>query len=50
MPVPPNVFSKDIYQPSVKVSDAPELEEASAAEGEALRVEGKRNEVTPVSN
>ena len=28
--VPPNVFSKDIYQPSVKVNDAPEPEEASA--------------------
>jgi ribonuclease HI len=45
--VPLNVFSKDIYQPSVKVDDAPEPEEASAqpevpsaTEGEALRVEG----------
>jgi ribonuclease HI len=46
MTVPPDVFSKDIYQPSVKLDDAPEPEEASvqpevpsAAEGEALRVE-----------
>jgi ribonuclease HI len=44
--VPPNVFSRDIYQPSVKLDDAPELEGTSAqpevpsaAEGEALRVE-----------
>jgi hypothetical protein len=28
--VPPDVFSKDIYQPSVKVNDAPKPEEASA--------------------
>jgi ribonuclease HI len=55
--VPPNVFSKDIYQPSVQVNDAPEPEEASAqpevpsaAEGEALRVEEERNGVTPVPN
>jgi ribonuclease HI len=57
MTVPPDVFSKDIYQPSVKVNDAPEPKEASAqpevpsaAEGEALRVEGERNGVTPVPN
>jgi ribonuclease HI len=57
MTVPPDVFSKDIYQPSVKIDDAPEPEEASAqpevpstAEGEALRVEGERNDVTPVPN
>jgi ribonuclease HI len=44
--VPLNVFSRDIYQPSVKLNDAPEPEEASvqsevpaAAEGEALHVE-----------
>jgi hypothetical protein len=37
--VPPNVFSRDIYQPSVKLDDAPEPEETSAAEDEALRVE-----------
>jgi ribonuclease HI len=57
--VPPNVFSKDIYiyQPSVKLGDAPEPEEASArpevpsaAEGEALRVEVERNRVIPVPN
>jgi ribonuclease HI len=45
--VPPNVFSRDIYQPSVKFDDAPEPDETStqpevpsAAEGEALRIEG----------
>jgi ribonuclease HI len=50
--VPPNVFSRDIYQPSVKIDDTPEPEETSAqpevpsaAEGEALRVEGERNGV-----
>jgi hypothetical protein len=55
--VPPNIFSKDIYQPSIKVNNVPEPEEASAqpevpsaAEGEALRVEGERNGVTPVPN
>jgi ribonuclease HI len=55
--VPLNVFSKDIYQPSVKVDDAPEPEEASAqpevpstTEGEALHVEGEQNGVTPVLN
>jgi hypothetical protein len=48
--VPPNVFSRDIYQPSVKLDDAPEPNETSAqpevpsaAEGEALRIEGERN-------
>jgi hypothetical protein len=48
--VPLNVFSRDIYQPSIKIDDAPEPEETSAqpevpsaAEGEALRVEGERN-------
>jgi hypothetical protein len=48
--VPPNVFSRDIHQPSVKTDDTPEPEEASAqpevssaAEGEALRVEEERN-------
>jgi ribonuclease HI/transposase InsO family protein len=55
--VPPDVFSRDIHQPSVKVNDTPEPEEAlaqpevsSAAEGEALRVEGERNGVTPNPN
>jgi ribonuclease HI len=55
--VPPDVFSRDIHQPSVKIDDTPEPEEAlaqpkepSAAEGEALRVEGERNGVTPNPN
>jgi ribonuclease HI len=55
--VPPNVFSRDIYQPSVKLDDAPEPEETlaqpevpSVAEGEALRVEGEQNGVTPNLN
>jgi ribonuclease HI len=54
---PPDVFSRDIHQPSVKTDDMPEPEEASAqpeapsaAEGEALRVEGERNGVTPNRN
>jgi hypothetical protein len=44
--VPPDVFSRDVHQPSVKIDDTPEPEEASAqpevssaAEGEALRIE-----------
>jgi ribonuclease HI len=52
--VPPNVFSRDIYQPSVNFDDAPEPDETSAqpevpsaAEGEALRIEGERNGVAP---
>jgi hypothetical protein len=48
--VPPDVFSRDIHQPSVKIDDTLEPEEASAAEGEALRVEGERNGVTPNPN
>jgi ribonuclease HI len=55
--VPPDVFSRDIHQPSVKTDDTPEPEEASAqpevssaAEGEALLVEGERNGVTPDRN
>jgi hypothetical protein len=55
--VPPDVFSRDIHQHSVKIDDTPEPEEAlaqpevpSIAEGEALRVEGERNGVTPNSN
>jgi hypothetical protein len=62
--VPPDVFSRDIHQPSVKTDDTPEPEEAStqpeeasaqpeaplAAEGEALRVEGERDGVTPNRN
>jgi ribonuclease HI len=46
--VPPNVFSRDVYQPSVKINDTPESEGTSAqpevplaAEGEALRIEGE---------
>jgi hypothetical protein len=57
MTVPPNVFCRDIHQPSVKLDDAPEpdgtsaqLEVPSAAEGEALRIEGERNGVTPNLN
>jgi ribonuclease HI len=46
--VPPDVFSRDIHQHSVKIDDT--LEEASAADGEALRIEGERNGVTPNSN
>jgi ribonuclease HI len=52
--VPPNVFSRDIYQPSIKLDNAPEPDETStqpevpsAAEGEALRIEGERNGVAP---
>jgi ribonuclease HI len=55
--VPPDVFSRDIHQPSVKIDDTPEPEEASAqsevssaVEGEALRVEGEWNGVTPNPN
>jgi hypothetical protein len=55
--VPPDVFSRDIYQPSVKLDDAPEPdvtsaqpEVPSAAEGEALRIEGERNGVVPNQN
>jgi ribonuclease HI len=57
MTVPPNVFSRDIYQPSVKPNDAPEPEETSvqpevpsAAEGEALRVEIEQSGITPNLN
>jgi ribonuclease HI len=62
--VPPDVFSRDIHQPSVKTDNTPEpgeasaqpeeasaqLEAPSAAEGEALRVDGERNGVTPNRN
>jgi ribonuclease HI len=55
--VPPDVFSRDLHQPSIKTDDIPEPEEASAqpeapsaAEGEALRVEEERNGVTPNRN
>jgi ribonuclease HI len=55
--VPPDVFSRDIYQPSVKLDDTPEPEVTSAqpevpsaAEGEALGVEGEQNGVAPNQN
>jgi hypothetical protein len=55
--VPPDVFSRDIYQPSVKLDDAPKPDETStqpevpsAYEGEALRIEGERNGVAPNQN
>jgi hypothetical protein len=62
--VPPNVFSRDLHQPSVKTDDTPEPEKVSALpevpsaqpeapsapEGEALRIEEERNGVTPNRN
>jgi hypothetical protein len=55
--VPPDVFSRDIYQPSIKLDDALEPEGTlaqsevpSAAEGEALRIEGEQNGVAPNQN
>jgi ribonuclease HI len=48
--VPLKVFSRDIYQPSVTLDDAPEPDETSAAEGEALRIEEERNGVAPNQN
>jgi ribonuclease HI len=62
--VPPDVFSRDLHQPSVKTDDTPEPEKvsalpevpsaqpeaSSAPEGEALRVEEERNGVTPNRN
>jgi hypothetical protein len=62
--VPPDVFSRDLHQPSVKTDDTPEPEKASAQpeapsarsevpsapEGEALHVEGEQSEVTPNQN
>jgi hypothetical protein len=62
--VPPDVFSRDLHQPSIKTDDTLEPEEASAqpeapsaqpeapsaAEGEALRIEEERNGVTPNRN
>jgi hypothetical protein len=51
--VPPDVFSRDLHQPSIKTDDTPEPEKASAQpeapsapEGEALRVEEERSGVT----
>jgi hypothetical protein len=62
--VPPNVFSRDLHQPSVKIDDTPEPEAPSARpeapsvqpevpsgpEGEALRVEEERSGVMPNRN
>jgi ribonuclease HI/transposase InsO family protein len=62
--VPPDVFSRDLHQPSVKFDDTPEPEEAlaqpevpsaepevpSSIEEEALSVEGGQNGVTPDPN
>jgi ribonuclease HI len=62
--VPPDVFSRDLHQPSVKIDDTPEPEvpsaqpEApsvqpevpSAPEGEALHVEEERSGATPDQN
>jgi ribonuclease HI/transposase InsO family protein len=55
--VPPDIFSRDLHQPSVKTDDTPEPGEASAQpeapsapEGEALRVEEERNGVAPNRN
>jgi hypothetical protein len=62
--VPPDVFSRDLHQPSVKIDDTPEPEAPSARpeassvqpevpsapEGEALRVEEERSGVTPNQN
>jgi ribonuclease HI len=55
--VTPDVFSRDLHQPSVKTDDTPEPKEASAqpeapsaAEGEALRVEEEQNGVMPDRN
>jgi ribonuclease HI len=62
--VPPNVFSRDLHQPSVKIDDTPEPEKVSAqpeapsaqpeapsaTEDEALRVEEERNGVPPNRN
>jgi ribonuclease HI len=48
--VTPDVFSRDIHQPSVKIDDTPDPKETSAAEGEALRVDGERNGIAPNRN
>jgi hypothetical protein len=63
--VPPDVFSRDLHQPSVKIDDTSEPEVPSAQseapsaqpeapsarpEGEALRVEEERSGVTPNRN
>jgi ribonuclease HI len=55
--VPPDVFSRDLHQPSVKTDDTPEPEKVSALpeapsapEGEALRIEEEQNGVPPNRN
>jgi hypothetical protein len=55
--VPPDVFSRDLHQPSAKTDDTPEPKKASAQpeapsapEGEALRVEEERSGVMPNRN
>jgi ribonuclease HI len=60
--VPPDVFSQDLHQPSIKTDDTPEAPSAqpeapsaqpealSAPEGEALRVEEERSGVTHNQN
>jgi ribonuclease HI len=62
--VPPDVFSRDLHQPSVKTDDTPEPEKVSALpeapsaqpeapsapEGEALHIEEERNGVPPNRN
>jgi hypothetical protein len=62
--VPPDVFSRDLHQPSVKTDDTLEPEKASAlpeapsahpeapsaVEGEALRIEEEQNGATPNRN
>jgi hypothetical protein len=55
--VPPDVFSRDLHQPSVKTNDTPKPGEASAQpkapsapEGEALCVGEERNGVAPNQN
>jgi hypothetical protein len=62
--VPPDVFSRDLNQPSVKIDDTPEPEAPSArpeapsvqpevpsaSKGEALRIEEERSGATPDRN
>jgi hypothetical protein len=62
--VPPDVFSRDLHQPSIKTDDTPEPEKASAQpkapsarpeapsahEGEALRIKEERSGVMPNQN
>jgi hypothetical protein len=55
--VPPDFFSRDLHQPSVKTDDTSEPERVSALpeapsapEGEALHVEEERNGVPPNRN